>query len=106
MQGLNADMAGPRIDMGLEALANGRLVTPGHHGVQKPITASIRQVLLAEAQALPIALVTGQGQVKRHRLPRYPSGLGGVLDQEYLLLNTEPWVRANARPRLCRMLGG
>jgi CHC2 zinc finger len=42
VQGLDADMAGPRLDMGLEALSDGRLVAPGDHSVQKSGAAAVR----------------------------------------------------------------
>jgi hypothetical protein len=42
-------MARPGVEMGLNALSDRRFVAPGDHGVEKPIAASTRQILVAEA---------------------------------------------------------
>ena len=51
VQGLDAHMASPGVEMVLQALPDGRLIPPGHHGIQKPLAPTLRQVLLAEPQA-------------------------------------------------------
>src|SRR6185436_19395571 len=103
VQGLDADMTCSGLEMFLDALLDRRLPPPGNHGVEKTVAATVRQVILAEAEAQPVVTVIGQGQVKCQRLTSYLAGLGGVLDEQYFLLDAEPLVRAEKRPRPCRM---
>jgi hypothetical protein len=81
IQGLNADMASSSVQMFLDTLLDHRLIPPSNHGVEKAIAATIRQVSLAEAKAQPVISVIGQGNVNSHRLTRYLSCIGGVIDQ-------------------------
>ena len=48
VQRLNADMAGPSVEMGLDALTDCHLASPGDHCVQKSITAAAFQILVAK----------------------------------------------------------
>src|SRR5919109_4935538 len=74
MQRLDADMACPRIEMGLEALPDDRRVPPGDHDVHKPVAAPVRQVLLTEPQAPPVAAVVCQGEGKSPNVAPHPPG--------------------------------
>ena len=80
-------MACSGVEMFLDALLDRRLPPPGNHGVEKAVAATVRQVILAEAEAQPVVTVIGQGHVKCQRLTSYLAGLGGVLDEQYFLLD-------------------
>jgi Acyl-CoA dehydrogenase, N-terminal domain len=47
VQRLNADMARPRVELGLNALSNRRFIAPGDHGVEKPVASPVYQILVA-----------------------------------------------------------
>jgi len=87
VQALDADMTCSGLEMFLDAFLDRRLLPPGNHGVWKTVAATVRQVILAEAEAQPVVTVIGQGHVKSHRLTSYLAGLGGVLDEQYFLLD-------------------
>src|SRR4029453_4416686 len=92
------------LEMFLDAFLDRRLLPPGNHGVWKTVAATVRQVVLAEAEAQPVVTVIGQGHVKIHPLTSYLAALGRVLDEQSVLLDEEPLVRAEERPRPCRVL--
>jgi hypothetical protein len=48
VEGLDTDVTRPGIEMGLDALSDCGLVSPGYHGVQKPIAAAICQILVTK----------------------------------------------------------
>jgi hypothetical protein len=81
IQGLNADMTSSSVQMLLDVLLDCRLITPRNHGVEKAIAAAVCQVSLTIAKAQPVISVIGQGNVNSHRLTRYLSRLGRVVDQ-------------------------
>jgi hypothetical protein len=57
VQRLDTDMAGAGVKMGLKALADGLLGAPCHHGVEEAVTAAAGEVVVAEAEALPILAI-------------------------------------------------
>ena len=59
VQGLDTDMAGPGVEMFLDALPDCRFIPPGHHRIQKTVAATARQVILTEALAPPTIAIIG-----------------------------------------------
>jgi hypothetical protein len=78
---LDTNVAGSSIEVFLEAPLDGRLISPSHHRIEKPVTTTIGQIRLAEAEARPVIEIIGQAHVKIHRLTGYLSCLRGLIHQ-------------------------